>query len=93
MENPHEEKQAFLLERIIKNVVCLFSIRVAPNCLAYPLLVGMQEKCNESIVELNQCLGEIIQSSEVSVTSALFQNYSRNVVYNLEATKNLAEPK
>ncbi|KAI5453059.1 hypothetical protein NCC49_006088 [Naganishia albida] len=71
MENPHEEKQAMLLERIIKNV----------------------EKCNESIVELNQCFGEIIQSNEVSVTSALFQNYSRNVVYNLEATKNLADPK
>ncbi|GHJ87515.1 hypothetical protein NliqN6_3917 [Naganishia liquefaciens] len=71
MENPHEEKQAVLLERIIKNV----------------------EKCNESIVELNQCLGEILQSNEVSITSALFQNYSRNVVYNLEATKNLADPK
>ena len=53
----------------------------------------MQEKCNESIVELNQCLGEILQSNEVSITSALFQNYSRNVVYNLEATKNLADPK
>ncbi|KAJ9092175.1 hypothetical protein QFC20_007448 [Naganishia adeliensis] len=71
MENPHEEKQVVLLERIIKNV----------------------EKCNESIAELNQCFGEIIQSNEVSVTSALFQNYSRNVVYNLEATKNLADPK
>jgi DASH complex subunit DAD4 len=88
MENPHEEKQAILLERIIKNVVSNLGV-----CQNASLTHHSQEKCNESIAELNQCFGEIIQSNEVSVTSALFQNYSRNVVYNLEATKNLADPK
>lgn len=51
MENPHAEKQAILLERIIKNMV---------RFVALPLLrltrLVPQEKCNELIAELNKCV-------------------------------------
>lgn len=44
MENPHEEKQAVLLERIIKNVVSEHLIPV-PNTRADPSITGeMQRK-------------------------------------------------
>lgn len=43
MENPHEEKQAVLLERIIKNVVSEFPF--PPERVSYPSITGeMQRK-------------------------------------------------
>ncbi|KAG7527652.1 hypothetical protein FFLO_06714 [Filobasidium floriforme] len=71
MENPHEARQAVLLERIGKNV----------------------EKCFEAVQELNVCLNESIQAhaSTTQTASALFGNYSRNVVYNLEAIGKMGE--
>jgi hypothetical protein len=43
MQNPHEAEQNVLLERIIRKVV--------RHQLTLP-----QDKCNEAMVEMNQCL-------------------------------------
>jgi hypothetical protein len=52
MENPHAERQAVLLERILKNTVrtsvCWVSIKLT--------LKAQQSKCTEMIVELNHCV-------------------------------------
>jgi hypothetical protein len=50
MENPNAERQAVLLERILKNMVKYFLY--CPNTqLTYP-----QSKCTETILELNRCI-------------------------------------
>ncbi|KII92499.1 hypothetical protein PLICRDRAFT_155083 [Plicaturopsis crispa FD-325 SS-3] len=69
MENPHAERQAVLLERILKNT-------------------ASKSKCTEMIVELNQCVEEILRANAYVKTAAdLAQKYRKNVQYNLEATK------
>ncbi|ODN84541.1 hypothetical protein L202_00471 [Cryptococcus amylolentus CBS 6039] len=51
------------------------------------------DKSNEAIVELNHCLKEYLDSAgAVHITSQLFANYSRNVLYNLETVNNLPKP-
>ncbi|KAM6495979.1 DASH complex subunit Dad4 [Amanita muscaria] len=68
MENPHAERQAVLLERILKTT----------------------SKCTEMIIELNQCMEEIIRANASVKTAAdLSTKYRKNVQYNLEATKRL----
>ncbi|KAG8899203.1 hypothetical protein FRB99_006877 [Tulasnella sp. 403] len=63
MENPHEEKQAVYLERIIKNA----------------------DKCLEALRELNACIQAIRASSkDVDIAADLFDNYRRNVEWNLK---------
>lgn len=63
MENPHEEKQAVYLERIIKNA----------------------DKCLEAIKELNASIEAIcVSNHDVQVASELFENYRRNVSWNLK---------
>ncbi len=58
MENPHEERQAVLLERIIKNVVSAALARDATRSGSTALTVALrpQDKCNEAIMEMNHCL-------------------------------------
>ena len=51
MENPHAERQAVLLERILKNAVKRIFSTVQDVQLIQP-----QSKCTESILELNHCV-------------------------------------
>ena len=54
MENPHAERQAVLLERIVKNAVSvtqLYKKKPAYNQFPYH-----QDKCTELILELNHCV-------------------------------------
>ncbi|KIY46621.1 hypothetical protein FISHEDRAFT_46940 [Fistulina hepatica ATCC 64428] len=68
MQNPHAERQAVLLERILKNA----------------------SKCTESILELNQCMEEIIRANAPIRTAAqLSMKYRKNVQYNLDAINDL----
>ncbi|TIA92114.1 hypothetical protein E3P99_00716 [Wallemia hederae] len=71
MANPFEEKQAILLERIIKNV----------------------GRCNEAFTELNQCVEDVNSANrDTVITAKLFDNYNRNVNYNLKAINELKKP-
>jgi DASH complex subunit DAD4 len=51
MENPHAERHAVLLERILKNMVKKIVCTVPETQLTYP-----QSKCTETILELNRCV-------------------------------------
>ena len=51
MENPHAERQAVLLERILKNMVKKIVYTVQDTELTFP-----QSKCTEMILELNHCV-------------------------------------
>jgi DASH complex subunit DAD4 len=65
MENPHDERQAILLERIVKN----------------------SNKCTELVMELNQCLEDIIRANhKVRLASQLAAKYRKNVEYNLKVS-------
>ncbi|KAG9007597.1 hypothetical protein FRB94_013614 [Tulasnella sp. JGI-2019a] len=71
MENPHEEKQAVYLERIIKNT----------------------DKCIEAICELNASIEAIcLTGQDVIIASDLWDNYRRNVEFNLKQKLSLAGP-
>ncbi|KAG8863456.1 hypothetical protein FRB96_008196 [Tulasnella sp. 330] len=71
MENPHEEKQAVYLERIIKNA----------------------DKCIEAIRELNASIEAIfVTGQDVVIASELWDNYRRNVEFNLKQQLSLARP-
>ena len=50
MENPHAERQNVILQRIIKNTVRSFPL--APSGLS-DVPMGRQDKCTETLVELN----------------------------------------
>ncbi|WVN85410.1 uncharacterized protein L203_100556 [Cryptococcus depauperatus CBS 7841] len=51
------------------------------------------DKSNEAIIEMNHCLKEYLESAGAThVTSQLFANYSRNVLYNLETMDKLPKP-
>ena len=52
MENPHEEKHVALLERMLKNVVCAFTL----DSLLELVLIAAQDKCTETLTELNQSI-------------------------------------
>jgi hypothetical protein len=54
MENPHAERQAVLLERIVKNAVSVshrFTKKGDDNQFLHH-----QDKCTELILELNHCV-------------------------------------
>ncbi len=50
MENPHAERQAVLLERILKTTVSIYELIFRVE------LTGSQSKCTEMIIELNHSL-------------------------------------
>lgn len=52
MENPHAERQAILLERILKNTVS----RVCPYHILHVTQACHKSKCTEMILELNHCV-------------------------------------
>lgn len=69
MENPHSERQAVLLERIIKNVVSNpFKSHIGVISLYF-----FKGKCVELISELNHCV-------EVCISFTL-SHYSEDYVY------------
>ncbi|KAG8954998.1 hypothetical protein FRC04_010482 [Tulasnella sp. 424] len=85
MENPHEEKQAVYLERIIKNAVSnpAFFVRKVFQPVLTPL--NTKDKCLEAIKELNASIEAIcVSNHDVQVASELFENYRRNVSWNLK---------
>ncbi|KAI0032705.1 hypothetical protein K488DRAFT_49300 [Vararia minispora EC-137] len=66
MENPHAERQAVLLQRIVRSA----------------------DKCTELMLELNHCVEEILRANaEVKTAADLASKYRKNVLYNLEATR------
>jgi hypothetical protein len=54
MENPHAERQAVLLERIVKNAVSV-TLLTQKKCDDNQFL-HRQDKCTELILELNHCV-------------------------------------
>ncbi|OCH87642.1 hypothetical protein OBBRIDRAFT_138986 [Obba rivulosa] len=55
-------------------------------------IVKNADKCTETILELNHCLEEIVRANaHVQIAADLVTRYSRNVQYNLEATRELSE--
>ena len=54
MENPHAERQAVLLERIVKNAVSVYFTKKKKRDDNQFLL--RQDKCTELILELNHCV-------------------------------------
>ncbi|KAG8796558.1 hypothetical protein FRC12_019065 [Ceratobasidium sp. 428] len=85
MENPHEERQAILLARIIKNADKLHEAIIEMNKAVAVSNTMLQdpERSNESLdlQEINTANEDIVIASE------LFANYRRNVAYNLAATQ------
>ncbi|ELU45257.1 DASH complex subunit dad4 domain-containing protein [Rhizoctonia solani AG-1 IA] len=72
MENPHEERQAMLLARIIKNADKL-----------HEAIIEM----NKAVAVSRARAPEINTANEdIVIASELFANYRRNVAYNLTAT-------
>ena len=55
MENPHNERQAILLQRIVKSVVRPRSL-LCPRKPFRSNPISSQTKCNDIFQELNQCL-------------------------------------
>ena len=99
MDNPHSERQAVLLERIVKNVVrCNYSTRLSS------IIFIFQNKCVELMAELNHCVEVCfswyftslccLQSAQetsranVDIKNAadLVTKYRKNAQYNLDAT-------
>lgn len=71
MDNPHAERQAVLLERILKNSVC----PQLPRRHKYSILTFMvQAKCTEMILELNHCV-EVNNATEAKEISIDMFNY------------------
>lgn len=94
MENPHDERQAILLDRIVKNSVS--TLNGLPCTLAYMILFD-KNKCTELVMELNQCLEDIIRANhKVRLASQLAAKYRKNVEYNLkvsgESASSFADP-
>lgn len=84
MENPHEQVQNALLSRIINNMVCI---------LDYSSALLTQENLNESIVAMNNSLQEINRSNmDTEMVSQMWENYSKNSQFNLEATGQKQDP-
>lgn len=54
MENPHAERQAVLLERIVKNAVSVTPLH--PKKRTITSFLHRQDKCTELILELNHCV-------------------------------------
>ena len=53
-----------------------------------PKDIGTQDKCTETVVELNHCLEEIIRANaHVKIAADLVTKYRKNVQYNLGATQ------
>jgi len=65
MENPHAERQAVLLERILKNTVSSSTLLFA---LALNVIL-QQSKCTEMILELNHC----VEVGQTHFDSPLFE--------------------
>lgn len=101
MENPHAERQAVLLERIVKNTVsCRYKA-----CNFMPTQSTDQMHWNDSGIEplyggllLSRILTlesayileikEIVRANQtVKIAADLATKYRKNVQYNLEATK------
>ena len=68
MENPHAERQAVLLERILKNMVKKIVCTVQDTQLTFP-----QSKCTEMILELNHCV-EV--SNHLELFKSIFYRHS-----------------
>lgn len=97
MENPHEQVQNALLARIIDNVVRVTGIIYYMNAnLVVVILITMteiQEKLNESVIDLNKTLKEINnENMNVELLSQMWENYQRNVLFHLESTDQLQPP-
>lgn len=85
MENPHEQVQNALLSRIINNMV-----RTRSSAMRHILT---QENLNESIVAMNNSLQEINRSNmDTEMVSQMWENYSKNSQFNLEATGQKQDP-
>lgn len=85
MENPHEQVQNALLSRIINNMV-----RTRSSVIRHILT---QENLNESIVAMNNSLQEINRSNmDTEMVSQMWENYSKNSQFNLEATGQKQDP-
>ena len=54
MENPHAERQAVLLERIVKNAVSVTLLHKKETTMT--IFQHRQDKCTELILELNHCV-------------------------------------
>ena len=101
MENPHEQIQNALLARIINNVVrirnswtteiCIYSKRYWIDTIKS--MDVKQEKLNESVIDLNKTL-EVInrENMDVELLSQMWENYQRNILFQLEKTGQLQPP-
>lgn len=88
MENPHDERQAVLLERIVRNTVRI--AHHSPRCCPHLLV---KEKCSQLVIELNRCIEEIVRANQnVRVVNQLETKYRKNVEYNLK-TQSLSAQK
>ncbi|EIM20242.1 hypothetical protein E3Q22_02250 [Wallemia mellicola] len=51
------------------------------------------ERCNEAFTELNKCVEDVnTANKDTVITSKLFDNYNRNVNYNLKAIGEFKQP-
>ena len=73
MENPHAERQAVLLERIVKNTVGIPGV----CCTCHQTDETRQSKCTEMILELNHSI-EVRMWSMLSSTISLFIHFEGN---------------
>ncbi|TFY67196.1 hypothetical protein EVG20_g4027 [Dentipellis fragilis] len=95
MENPHAERQAVLLERIVKNAdKCTELILELNHCVEVRIFFGTPgpgmcaERCSAVMNEL--CMQEVLRANAYVKTAAdLVTKYRKNVQYNLEATREL----
>lgn len=66
------------------------------GCIAWLdvlILRRRQERCNEAFNELNKCVEDVNTANrDTVITSKLFDNYNRNVNYNLKAIGELKRP-
>jgi DASH complex subunit DAD4 len=82
IQNPHEERQAVLLERINNNLVG--SARAAPSHACWdPLL---QTKTIELMSEANHCIEDLFRANkDIRAVASMTDKYRKNVRYNIAA--------
>jgi DASH complex subunit DAD4 len=83
IQNPHEERQAVLLERINNNLVS--RVRAAPSHTDWDSTFP-QTKTIELMSEANHCIEHLSRASkDIRAVASMTDKYRKNVRYNIAA--------
>ncbi|CAG8718999.1 7199_t:CDS:2 [Cetraspora pellucida] len=94
VENPHEEQQKTLLNRIVSNVVSIRDIDAVLYQTSFlNTIISIKKKLNDVLEDMNCRIMEINEyNRDIVVLSQFWANYSRNATFNLESMHKLRDP-